>query len=382
MKVKKWVTSTLRLAAMLGVLSACGEEDGPRQSGKDSGAGERKDGGDAGFDANVFVPPEEQLPTLPPDDPDSGAPPGAQFFKKNNPVIYLNDYPDSVYTDAYMYALAANDVVRLVGVISTGIDCKCGAGDNVESSARRQEWIDAARDAGFAKIPNNTPGTWGPPMMKPDSGVIAETARMPSAGSDLIVAQAKLATREVPLLIVSGGPITTLADAYLKDPSITQTIVVSWLAGSFQRGRDPEITLDGYNGGADRWATEIVLRNFRVFIFPTDLDPPLVSECRIDSDIPPSPLRDLLFQSGYFMSGRDADGAPAVTINFPAYMKEYNRISMTDGLNTVVNPNGNLWLLRAGDAAGGGEEFFRELRKAYKVPADAGSFASDAGCVP
>jgi hypothetical protein len=386
MYFRKWLICTVQLGIVIGALSGCGEEDPKEDEPKGEAGTPRSDGGgrDAGFDANMYVPPDEALPELPAPDPDSGAPPGAQFFARSNPVIYLNDFPDGVYTDAYMYALAANHDVKLVGVISTGIDCKCTAGDNLESSPRRSEWIAAARDAGFAGVPDNTPGTWGAPMVKPASGLIADTARIPSAGADLIVAQAKLASREVPLVIVSGGPITTLADAYLKDPSITQTMVVSWLAGTLKtEGTTQQLSLTTNYGVADPWAAEIVLRNFRVFIYPADLDPPIVTECRIASDIPPSPLRELLFQSGYFQSGRDGDGAPAVTINYPAYMKRYTRISMAPtGLETVENQMGNIWLLLQGDAQAGGEEFFRELRKAYKVPPDAGSFAGDAGCTP
>jgi hypothetical protein len=390
MTLRTLLLATAQSVAVLASLGGCGEEDANKESNDpstESGAGPASRDGGTRIDAQIFVPPIETLPVIPPVDADSGAAPGAQFFGRGNPVIYLNDYPDAVYTDAYMYALAANANIRLVGVISSGVDCRvetptCAAGDNKESSPRRTEWIDAARDAGFANIPDNTPGSWVGPMVRPDSGVIAETARVPSAGSALIVAQAKLATREVPLLIVSGGPITTLADAYLQDPSITQTIVVSWLAGSYVVGRDPQISLEGYNAGLDRWASQIVLRNFRVFIFPTDLDPPIVPQCRIRSDIPDSPLRELMLRSGYFMRGRDADGAPAVNINFPAFMKQYNRISMSKELTTVINPEGNLWLLTQGDPVGGGEEFFRELRKAYKVAPDAGSFAGDAGCVP
>jgi hypothetical protein len=395
---RNWLVCRLRAAVVVVAVSGCGDDkssgdkDLPEEAGMTT-VDAAADGGleDAGsqdsgppFDASAFVPPPTALPELPAQDPNSGWPNGAQVFGQGNPIIYLNDFPDSVYTDAYIYALATTRARRLVGVISSGIDCKCGLGDNVESSARRQQWIEAAREAGFTNVPNNTPGTFGDPMVRPSSGRIADTARIPSAGADLIVAEAKRATREEPLVIVSGGPITTLADAYLKDPTITQTIVLTWLAGAFQRGVDSELSLTTNYAVADPWATEIVLRNFRAFIYPTDLDAPIVSECRIDSDIPPGALKELLFASGYFTSGRDADGPPAIMANYPAYMKDFARLSMTpSGLGTIVNPNGNIWLMRAGDAAAGGEEFFRELRKAYKVQPDAGSFATpDSGCVP
>jgi hypothetical protein len=381
MEVGKRFVSTVRVALVLSALSACGD-DAPADN---EGDASKPSGKDAGFNVNAFVPPDTQLPVLPPVDIDSGAPPGAQFFARRNPVIYMNDWPDAVYTDAYVYALAASSDAQLVGVISSGIDCQCGSGNNRDSSPRRAEWIGAARDAGFANVPDNTFGGFGAPLARPASGRIADTVRQPSPGSALIVAQAKQASREVPLVIVSGGPITPLADAYLQDPSITQTIVVSWLAGALETvGSGKQLTLTTSYMVTDPWAAEIVLRNFRVFVYPTDIELPTVTQCRIDSDIPASPLKDLLYQAGYFKPGFDGDGAPAVTINFPAYMEQYTRISMApSGLDVVANPTGNIWVLLKGNSVAGGDEFFRELRKAYKVPLDAGSFANpDGGCSP
>ncbi len=388
MLVRRWLATAVYSSIwVIAVLSGCGDDDSTTReaASADDASVDAARGLDAGdgstFDANTYVPPDDTLPALPPTDIDSGAPPGSLFFARKNPTIYINDAPDSVFTDAYMYALAANDDVKLVGVISSGVDCKCAAGDNIDSSPRRRQWIGAARDAGFQNVPDDTVGGFAVPMTRPASGLIQDTLRAPSAGSQLIVDQAKLASRDVPLVIVSGGPIATLANAYLQEPSITQTVVVSWLAGSLTK----DGLLDLANGWVtDPWAAEIVLRNFRTFIYPVGLDTPLVSKCRIASDIPPSALKDLLLGAGYFLMGHDADGPPAVTINYPAYMKRYLRVALSQptGLANLVNPTGNIWVLLEGDQVAGGEEFFRELRKAYKVPGDASPFASDAGCTP
>jgi hypothetical protein len=389
MSLSKVGISTLWSIIVLSAWSACGDEEPSKseptpgeEAGVDANASPQADAArDAppSFDANATIPPADQLPELPPDDPDSGALAGSRVFNKQNPLIYLNDYPDAVYSDAYIYALAAGADVRLVGVISSAVDCKCSAGDNVDSSPRRQEWIDAARDAGFQNLPDNTKGPFGDPLIEPASGMVADTVRAASAATELIVAQAKLASRQLPLLIVSGGPITPLADAFLQDPSITKTTVVAWLAGEVING---ELSLTTNYAPVDPWAAEIVLRHFRVFVFPTNLDSPAIDACRLASEVPPSALRDLLAHAGHFYPGHDADAPPALTINFPAYLKEYARAAMaTSDLGTISHPGGNIWFMRAGDAVAGGDEFFRELRKAYKVAPDAGSF-SDAGCAP
>ena len=50
----------------------------------------------------------------------------------------------------------------------------------------------------------------------------------PSDGVDFIIEKARTASRESPLWIVALGPATNVAGALLKDPSITDKIVVLW----------------------------------------------------------------------------------------------------------------------------------------------------------
>lgn len=305
-----------------------------------------------------YVPSEDTLPPLPVR-ADAGSP---VFFGPQNPVVYLNDYPRAVYTDAYIFALAANKDIDLRGVISSGVDCHCSAGDNypvTNTPEVRTQWIAASRDAGFQNIPDNVNGTQGPTLVEPDSGVIGDTVRIGSPGSDLILSEASKATPDKPLVIIAGGPITTLADAYLADPSISKRVVVSWLVGL------DAASLDDWNGRADFWATQIVLRSFRVFVFPTELDPPHVPVARMIAEFPDNDLRKLLLNAGYHKPDYDSDGQPAVVVRLPSFIVSYERRALLDGLTMALEPAGNLWVMTRGDGVAAGEEFFRALNTAF-----------------
>jgi hypothetical protein len=332
---------------------------------------------------SIGMPPVDTLPPLPkPADAGVVEPP---FFGPANPVIYLNDYPRSVYTDAYIYALAANKEIELRGVISSGNDCRCDNGDNYPISntpATRTEWIRAAREAGFQNIPDNTNGTQGPTLEEPPSGKPSDTVRIGSPGTDLILREAKLATPERPLLLVVGTGLTTIADAYLADPSITKRVVIAALAGLSAE------SLDDGNGGSDRWATQLVVSSFRVFLFPSTLDVPYTPEARMMGEFPDTALRDLLLGAGYYKENYDSDGSPAVTVMLHAFVKSYSRRVLMEGLTMVAAPEGNIWVMTKGDPVAGGNEFFRALNKAFvnappRVVSDAGTgdaaVAVDAG---
>jgi hypothetical protein len=87
-------------------------------------------------------------------------------------------------------------------------------------------------------------------LRKPDSGKVEDTMFERTAGSELIVAEARRAKPDCPLLIFCGGACTTVASAYLTDPTIVDRMVVFQVDGG------------GYNG-SDRWAWDIAMRHFK-----------------------------------------------------------------------------------------------------------------------
>jgi hypothetical protein len=58
------------------------------------------------------------------------------------------------------------------------------------------------------------------------TGRLIDMQPQPSAGASLILAEAARATRDRPLVILAGGPLTTIASAYLLDPTVVNRVVV------------------------------------------------------------------------------------------------------------------------------------------------------------
>ena len=378
----------LGLSLCLGLaLAACGSSKETAGAGDGllpgDGGAPRALSGDAGAvpdasadAASSYGPPADKLPPLPA--PGDAGVANPVFFGPDNPVIYINDYPRSVYTDGYIYALAANREIQLRGIISSGNDCKCSNGDNYPVSntpATRTAWIGAAREAGFQNLPDNTNGTQGPTLEEPRSGKLADTVRIGSAGSDLIVREAHLATPERPLLVVIGGG--DHARRCLPGRSVHHDARGGVGAGGALRGQPR------------RWQRrlrplghQIIMRNFRVFLFPSTLDVPYTPEARMMAEFPDTALRDLLLDAGYYHHDYDSDGSPAVTVMLPSFVKHAERRALSQGLSMVPAPSGNLWVMTEGDPIAGGNEFFRALGKAFRnaparVRTDAG--AADGG---
>ena len=87
-----------------------------------------------------------------------------------------------------------------------------------------QKLLSAARASGLRNIPDPVAGS-DEALRKPASGKIEDTVFKPSPASDLIVAEAKKATPQKPLLVFAGGPCTTGATAYLTDPTIVDRMI-------------------------------------------------------------------------------------------------------------------------------------------------------------
>ncbi len=172
----------------------------------------------------------------------------------DNPILYDNDWWFDVFDNDYLWAQASLGRVNLRGNIVTRDmwDWEKGYHYTFE-----QSWQDAekalklARDSGLRNIPDLTRGS-DRVLLRPESGRIEDTLAHPSDGSRLIVAEAKKASPEKPLLIIAGGPQTTIANALLTNPEIAPNLVVFNLTVSDY----------GYNG-KDAWAAYIVAKRTR-----------------------------------------------------------------------------------------------------------------------
>ncbi len=118
--------------------------------------------------------------------------------------------------------------------------------------------VQLCRNSNMGTIPDPIFGSPGK-LDRPDSGNIEDTSYTVSDGSTLIVNAAHTCgTVEKPLVVFIGGQASTIAAAYLQDPSIADKVIVCHI--------DPL----GYNG-ADTWATYICAKRMRFFAWGNKL---------------------------------------------------------------------------------------------------------------
>ncbi|MBW3624289.1 MAG: hypothetical protein KY468_12855 [Armatimonadetes bacterium] len=158
----------------------------------------------------------------------------------NNPMIYDNDWWKDVPDAAYLWSKASMGQADLRGnIVSRDMwGWKEGYTYKLDQGMKdARALLEAARKSGLKKIPDPIPGA-NEALVKPESGKIEETKFTRSPGSDLIVAEAKKASPKRPLLVYAGGPSTTVAAAYLTDPSIADRVIVFQIDGGAYNGKD------------------------------------------------------------------------------------------------------------------------------------------------
>ena len=173
----------------------------------------------------------------------------------DNPIIYDNDWWFDVFDNNYLWAQASLGEADLRGNIVTRDMWDWQKGylypmKKCADDARKA--LKFARDSGLRNLPDLTMGS-DRVLQRPESGRIRDTVAHPSDGSRLIVAEARKASPERPLLVISGGPLTTVANALLSNPEIGPNMVVFNLTVSFY----------GYNG-KDAWSPYIVAKKTRL----------------------------------------------------------------------------------------------------------------------
>jgi hypothetical protein len=311
------------------------------------------------------------------------------------PVIYDNDDADDMYTDEYLLSLASAGNITLKGMsTSSGGWSEPLFPDPVFifqwDLAGRSEIIGKALRSGLGNLPTPVAGS-GLALVKPASGVIEDTVPVDTPGARLIVTEAHNATTNKPLVVIMGGPHTTLASAYLLDNSITSTVIMA-----AQSGGPGENNLQDFNDTADGWATVIIARRFRAVLFgPVFNQSALVNKALL-TNLPNTELRRWMIDKNLphvnLPGGQDHDGPAAITLMRPDYIttakpKSYGGVDGSGHMFLQDNPNGNILMVTAASQSIATTEWWRALSNsaAYgsnplppvKVP-----FSGDAAPVP
>lgn len=294
-------------------------------------------------------------------------------YDRSNPVFYDNDDIVDVYTDEYLYSLAAAGSIHLIGVSTSSSvqPYNKWVGDISAAVSGRDDCIAFARQSGFKNLPDQIRGIKGN-LSRPPSGNIEDTRPIGSAASRAIVKAARQASASKPLVVVAGGPLTVAVDAYLLDPAIATTMVVAWLGGSTRDMND-------YNGWADHWAAYIAAMKLRLVVFPLNLGRPIVTKARIASDLPRSPLKTLMYEkhhsSNSLPDDHDGDGPPAISLMRSDFVTSTKRVSVgrLDGFKDPEHPlpvfrddpDGPVIVVTGADEKIATEEFWRALTDAF-----------------
>jgi hypothetical protein len=203
----------------------------------------------------------------------------------DNPILYDNDWWTDVPDAAYLWAKASLSEAKLVGNVIT----RCTYGWETKYAHTLKQQTDEAerlfrlaRESGFKNVPEPVIGSTVA-IRKPASGKVEDTEFERTAGSALIVAEAKKASVEKPLLVFVGGSCTTIASAFLTDPAITNRVIVFQIDGG------------GYNG-SDKWAWDITMRHFRFVNWARGYFWEKVSTWKLERfrDLPKNPINDFL----------------------------------------------------------------------------------------
>ena len=240
-------------------------------------------------------------------------------------IIYDNDQTRDVYTDEIMMAMASAGRIQLIGMITTRTVNGIGYDKYDELVAERKQMVNLARKSGMRHLPDPVKGT-RVSLQPPASEKIEDTETIGSDGSWLIVHEARKASSNDPLIVICGGQLTAVADAYLLDPSIEDKVVVAALLGSDKDMR-------GFNGKQDPWAAYIVLQRLTYVQFPQSQAIPKVPKDWLRKTLPDTPLRQWMLAKIHPLfpdqlpDDEDNDGQPVLPLLTTEYVTEVKRVA-------------------------------------------------------
>ena len=173
-----------------------------------------------------------------------------------NPLIIDNDGFNDNWSGEYAALFANRGGPQIAGLIASASPYFSDANANATGWAKL---VGAARASGL-EIPDITLSA-GLPLVRPADGQIDKTKPNNAAGAQLIVNLSRqLSTPTRPIAVLSGVPLTNLADAYLIDHSVVDRVVVVATLGELG---NPNATMNGPNGDLDPWAGWIVAQKYR-----------------------------------------------------------------------------------------------------------------------
>jgi len=282
-------------------------------------------------------------------DAGSNHPHGILPVDERNPVVLTNDGIDDNWQGEYAVLLANAGVLKVAGIVVSTSPPWPDIDVNITG------WrglVAAARMSGLRNIPDPI-ASIGAPLVRPASGDVDDTTPNRSEGALFIVdAARRLSLPYRPLVVMTGGRVTDVADAYRIDPTIADRIVVvSSLGTASASGGAMGIPI----GEMDPWAETIVaerLRYVQVSAYYDQL-----------TDVPAARVPDLPANAlGTWIAAKQpkiwsvplaADQVAVAAVTIPSFATAIARVSSAGvvgagasaGPDLVMNDSGPAWLV-------------------------------------
>jgi hypothetical protein len=288
-----------------------------------------------------------------------------------NPIVLCNDGPHDNWQGEYAMLLSSTGGPRLAGIV---INDSWPWPDLDDNMAGWRQMVDAAREGGLRDIPDPLAST-GPVLVRPSDGNIDSTVPNRSEGARFIIdASQRLSLPYRPLVVVTGGRLTDVADAYLMDHTLPgRIVVVSSLGTPTTDGGEMGVP----NGEMDTWADVIVAQKFRyvqVSAFydqKTDVTASLLSELPTNAftswieSKEPEVWDDLVA----------ADQVGVLAVAIPSYVSAVVRavqqgVGADDMPALSSDPGGPVWLVTEVSGAVGTARFWQMLLDATTFSPD------------
>jgi hypothetical protein len=298
-------------------------------------------------------------------DAGSTRPHGKLPVDERNPIILANDGAYDNWQGEYAVLLANGGGPPLAGIIVNN------SGPWPDLDANVAGWralVSAARSSGLQGIPDPL-ASIGAPLRRPASGAIGDTVPNRSEGALFILdAAARLSLPYRPLVVVTGGRLTDVADAYLVDPTVaTRIVVVSSLGTTTTTGG----AMGQPNGEMDPWADQIVasrLRYVQVSAYYDQLAD--VPDSRL-AELPANPLGAWIAakQPKLINLPQGSDQVAVVAIGLASFALGIESVSAasnvsanaTAGPDLSADPRGPAWLVTGSAGALAAARFWELL---------------------
>jgi len=261
-----------------------------------------------------------------------------------NPIVLCNDGVYDNWAGEYAALFASSGALSLAGiVISTGSNDATNLDDNMTGW---RQMVTAARGGGLQNIPDPMASS-GSVLVRPSDGNIDSTTANRSEGAHFILdTSAQLSQPYRPLVVVTGGRLTDVADAYLMDPTLPERIVV---VSSLGTTSTDGAQMGPPNGEMDKWADVIVAQKFRYVQISSFYDQ--MNDVS-DSLVPQLPQNTFTSwieakRTKIYDDVLAADQGAVVAVAVPEFVAAVSRAALSDTSTPALSsdPNGPIWLV-------------------------------------